>query len=224
VAQLKKYNIEGKVTGEIAVSDELASFRTSQDLVKNYLVAYRENQRQWSASTLTRAEVKHTTKKPRPQKGTGNARQGSLVTPQFRGGGIAHGPKPKFNQHVSIPRKQKRAVIMHLLAEKIQNGNVKVLDSTAIKEVKTKTVVNFMDQVGINRRVLFLGETTYATVEDDKKVSVASNKHMPFVKSMRNIPKTDFSLVSNVSGYDLAKCQEVIITEAGLAECMEWMS
>lgn len=224
MAQLKKYNIEGKVTGEVAVSDDFASFRTSQDLVKNYLVAYRENQRQWNANTLTRAEVKHTTKKVRPQKGTGNARQGMLSTPQYRGGGIAHGPRTKYNQHVSIPRKQKRAVIIHLLAEKIQDGKVKVLDNTAMSEPKTSTVANFMDQTGINKRVLFLGETSYATVEDNKKVSVASNKHMPFVKSMRNIPKTDFSLVSNVNGYDLAKCQEVVITEAGLAECMEWMS
>ena len=74
-------------------------------MIKDYIIALSANQRQWNASTQTRSEVNHSTKKPFAQKGTGNARQGFLGSPQFRGGGRVHAPRPKYDQHVRINRK-----------------------------------------------------------------------------------------------------------------------
>ena len=105
MATLKKYNLAGKEIGQVAIDDRLIDVEANSQMIKDYIVALRANARQWSASTKTRGEVKHTTKKPHPQKGQGRARHGSLVTPQYRGGGRVFGPKPKFDQHVRINKK-----------------------------------------------------------------------------------------------------------------------
>src|SRR5690349_7181997 len=120
VSTLKKYKLDGQEVGTVKISSQLAEAEANTQMIKDYIVAIRENQRQWSASTKGRSEVVHTTKKPYRQKGTGNARQGSLVSPQFRGGGIVHGPKPKFDQHVRINKKEKKAAIRALIGEKIR--------------------------------------------------------------------------------------------------------
>lgn len=105
VATLKKYDLAGQALGDIDIDDALLSTAANAQMIKDYLVAIRANRRQWSASTQTRAEVSHSKKKPFAQKGTGNARQGFLGSPQFRGGGRVHAPRPKFDQHVRINKK-----------------------------------------------------------------------------------------------------------------------
>lgn len=225
MATLKKYNLDGKETGTVKVGDALSKAEANGQMVKDYIVAIRNNARQWSACTKTRGEVSHSTKKPHPQKGTGGARQGSLVAPHYRGGGRAHGPKPKFDQHIRVNRKERRAAIRSLLAEKIQDGTLKVLESTTLKEPKTQTVANFLDKAGCAGRTLFVAEGTYAEIKDeDKKVSIKSDAHQNFVKSLRNIPKTEFSLAANISGYDIALAKNVVMTEAALKEVTEWLT
>src|SRR5262245_53218509 len=105
-------------------------------MIKDYIVALRANARQWSASTKTRSEMRHTTKKPHPQKGQGRARQGSLVAPQYRGGGRVFAPKPKFDQHVRINRKERKAAIRFLLAEKFKENKVWLIDDTQMDAPK----------------------------------------------------------------------------------------
>jgi len=223
---LKKYNISGKELGTVEVEKSLATAEVNGQLVKDYIVAIRKNARQWSASTKTRSEVAHTTKKPRPQKGSGNARQGSLVSPQFRGGGIVFGPKPKFDQHVRINKKERKAAIRALIGEMIREGNVRVVDSFALDRPKTKQIAQFIKEVGLNKRVLFIGEGNETEIEVEqikKKVSVQTSKHETFVKSMRNIPKTEFRLAKNISGYDVMVANHMIITESALKEITEWL-
>lgn len=107
MAELKKYNLAGEALGQVAINDELLESNANSQMIKDYIVALRENARQWSANTQTRAEVNHSGKKPHPQKGTGKARQGYLGSPQYKGGGRVHTPRPKFDQHVRINRKEK---------------------------------------------------------------------------------------------------------------------
>jgi len=115
MATLKKYNIDGEEVGKVEADKSLVDVQANTQMVKDYIIAIRANARQWSASTKGRSEVKHTTKKPHRQKGTGRARQGSLVTSQFRGGGVVFGPKPKFNQSVRVNKKEKKAAIKFLI-------------------------------------------------------------------------------------------------------------
>lgn len=227
MATLKKYNLSGQETGTVQVVDRLVDVEVKGQMVKDYIIALRSNARQWSASTKTRSEVAHTTKKPRPQKGTGSARQGSLVGPQFRGGGIVFGPKPKFDQHVKINRKERQAVIRFLISEKIKENQILILEDTQLQEPKTKHVSKFLKSIGLSKRVLFVGEGEYETVEVEghkTRVSVLTKKHDDLVRGMRNIPKVEFTLAMNMNGYDLLLARTIVMTEAALHEITEWLS
>lgn len=224
MAKLKKYNLAGKEIGQVNVDEHLAKAEANGQMIKDYIVALRANARQWSANTKTRSEVKHTTKKPHPQKGQGRARQGSLVSPQYRGGGRVFGPRPKFDQHVRINQKERKAAIRFLLAEKIKENRVWLIDSTEMKEPKTKSIFDFLKGLDVKGRVLFLGEGSFTEVETEGKkqrVSVSSEKHDHFMKSVRNLPRTDFLLASNMSGYDVMIAQGIVMTESAFQELNE---
>jgi large subunit ribosomal protein L4 len=209
VALLKKYDLTGKEIGQISVEDELLKTSANAQMIKDYLMALRTNARQWSANTKTRAEVCHSGKKPHPQKGTGRARQGYLGAPQYKGGGRVHAPRPKFDQHVRINRKEKRAAIRHLLIEKILDNRIHVLAYEPLKEPKTKRVADFIKKRELeNKRVLFLGE-------EEKEVAPVQ-KYAPLVKSLRNISKLKFMQMPSVSGYDVIASQELVVMDSAM--------
>lgn len=207
MATLKKYDLTGKASGEVAIDDSLLNTSANPQMMKDYLVALRANQRQWSASTQTRAEVNHSKRKPYAQKGTGNARQGFLGSPQFKGGGRVHAPRPKFDQHVRINRKEKRIAIRHLIGEKIKGAQAHILDYQELKAPHTKTLATFLKALNLSgKRVLFLAEAgNYTTLS----------------KSLRNLPKVEFLPLQNVSGYDLALSQDLVILHSAIPQLNE---
>ncbi|HNA62484.1 MAG TPA: 50S ribosomal protein L4 [Rhabdochlamydiaceae bacterium] len=202
MATIKKVDLSGKEVGQVKVDDSILKQEANSQMIKDYIVALRANARQWSANTKTRAEVNHSGQKPHPQKGTGRARQGYLGAPQYKGGGRVGGPRPKFDQHVSINRKEKRAAIRHLLAEKIQNEEIVVLENPAFEAPKTKKVADFLKGREVfGKKVLFIAE----------KASAKKDEH--FIKSMRNIPGADFVMLDNVSGYDIVAHRAIVLME-----------
>lgn len=225
MATLKKYNLSGKETGSVEVHDEWVDVEVNGQLIKDYIVAIRANARQWSASTKGKGEVKCSNKKPHKQKGLGRARQGSLASPQFKGGGIVFGPKPKFNQHVRINKKERQQAIRYLLANMVKEGHVVVLEDTIMEKPQTKSLVSFIDSIGAaGRRTLFVSEGSYAEIpEFGGRVDVYSEKHDNFVKSMNNIPRATFRLAKNISGYDVMIATKLIVTESALKEILEWL-
>lgn len=227
MATLKKYNLSGEEIGQIALGEHWDCVEANHQMIKDYIVALRANARQWSANTKTRAQVKHTTKKPHPQKGQGRARQGSLVSPQYRGGGRAFGPKPKFDQHVKINQKERKAAIRYLISEKLKDNRLILIENTHMEAPKTKTLVTLLKGLKISGSILFLGESSFVDVETEgkvQKVTVSSSKHDHFMKSMRNIPRADFMLASNVSGYDVLIAQDIVMTESALHELDQWLN
>jgi large subunit ribosomal protein L4 len=223
---LKKYDLTGQQVGEVELEDSWVDFETNSQMVKDYIIAIRANARQWSASTQGRSEVNHSNKKPHKQKGTGKARQGSLSAPQYKGGGVVFGPKPKFNQHVRINKKERKAAILFLFAEMIRSEKVHVLQDDALEVPKTKVLVNFLQALKLDKNILFLGDSTEVKVETEgltKTVSVRSTKHETLVKSIRNIPKVNFMLAKNTNGYALMLAKDLVITEAGLEEIKDWL-
>lgn len=227
MSKLKKYNLEGKETGEIEFPKELLDATASSQSIKDYIVALRANVRQWSANTKTRSEVNHTTKKPHPQKGGGRARQGSLAAPQYKGGGRVFGPRTKFDQHIRINKRERLAVIRYLFAEKLKEEKVHIVEDFAIEEPKTKAVASFLKNKKLGGRTLFLGEGEYAEIEIGdlkEKFSVPCEKHVNFVRSLRNIPKMNFALARNVNGYDLMLAKELVVTEKAFEELKEWLA
>jgi len=205
VGTLKKYDLAGKETGTVDIQDDLLKASAHSQMIKDYIVAMHANARQWSANTKGRSEVNRTGKKPYRQKGTGQARQGCFAAPQYRGGGVVFGPKPKFDQHVRINKKEKRAAIAYLLSERIKSESVSVLDATALTEPKTKTVSEFLAKLNVQgKRVLVLG----------------SSENNPIVlrKSLRNIPKTQFTFATNVNGYELMLSSHVVILDSAVED------
>lgn len=212
MAQLKKYNLTGEGMGEVSVEDGLLDISANAQMIKDYLVATRANARQWSASTQTRAEVNHSTRKPFAQKGTGNARQGFLGAAQFRGGGRVHTPRPKFDQHIKINKKERRLTIRHLLGEKIKEEHAHVLEYAPLKTPQTKALAQFLSALQISgKRVLFVAERSENSNEQYKTLS----------RSLRNIPKVDFIYLPDISGEDLALCHELIILESAMGDLKE---
>ncbi|MCI0381493.1 MAG: 50S ribosomal protein L4 [Chlamydiae bacterium] len=205
---VKKYDLSGKETGEVKIEKKFLISELNSQLIKDYIVALRANARQWSANTKTRFEVNHSGKKPHPQKGTGKARQGYLGAPQYRGGGRVFAPRPKFDQHVQINKKEKKAAIRYLLSEKIQSNHLHILTNPDLEGPKTKSFSNFLQNLGFQgRKVLFL------TLDPD------SNIH----KSVRNIPAASILLFPNINGYDLARNQEIILLEPVVKELLSML-
>ncbi|MFA6914851.1 MAG: 50S ribosomal protein L4 [Parachlamydiales bacterium] len=226
MATLKKYSIDGRQLGDIKCNETLANAEAHGQMIKDYIVALRANARQWSANTKTRAEVNHTTKKPTAQKGTGGARHGNLVGPQFRGGGRVFGPKPKFDQHIRINKKERRAVIRALLADKIRENKIVVIENFSMDEPKTSSVVKFLKSLEMPRRTLFLAESTtheIPTEDGSVKIHVHNDKHLNFSLSARNIPGVKFQVANTISGYDVAVAHTIVLTENALREIEEWL-
>lgn len=216
MATLKKYNLAGQILGEVKLEDELLSGEVRQQSIKDYLVALRANARQWSANTKSRAEVSHSGQKPHPQKGTGRARQGYLGAPQYKGGGRVFAPKPKFDQHVRINKKERRGAIRQLLIEKILNARLHLLEwDDSFTEPKTKAVAQFIESTGLEgTRILFLRRPS-EIAGNDAQVSKEA-----FAKSVRNLPFTEVRLLQNINGYDLALNHDVVLFTEGLDELM----
>jgi len=223
MVMLPKYNIESKKLKEVEVNSDSFEHNVHPQMLKDYIVAIRKNQRQWSASTKGRSEVNHSNKKPHRQKGTGKARQGTLAAPQYKGGGVVFGPKPKFDQFVKINRKERQAIIRSLILQKIEDNQCVVLSDTDMKEAKTQAMAKFVKTCTANRRVLFIGEVEGPTTNEleSKNEKLSKRKHYNFQLSLRNLPKTEFSLLDSVNGYQLIKAQQLVFTEKCLKQFLE---
>lgn len=212
MATLKKYNLDGKELGGVEVEDSLLQATAHPQSVKDYIVAIRKNARQWSASTKTRAEIQRTGRKPHPQKGQGRSRQGDLAAPHYKGGGIVFGPRPKFDQHVRINKKERRAAIRALLVEKLQANKVHVLSDVAMQAPKTKRVAGFFSALELSsRRILILGETP----------KEMGNPQENFAKSVRNLPKKQYVRLPQMNGYSLALAQEIVVLDGAMEEFLQ---
>lgn len=224
MADIKKFDLTGKEKGQVTVKDEVLERGANSQMIKDYIVALRANARQWSAHTKSRSEVAHSGQKPHPQKGTGRARQGYLGAPQYKGGGRVGGPRAKFDQHVSINRKEKRAAIRFLLAEKIQSDNLIILEDEAFKVPKTKLVANFLKGRELfGKKVLIIADLAAPKGKRsaNKKKKPEPKKDANFLKSLRNIPRAAYIVLDNVSGYDILAHRNIILMEPAVDKLMK---
>ena len=207
MTSLNKYDLAGKSIGEINIEPTLLECSANTQMIKDYIIALRANKRQWSANTKNKSEVNHSGAKPHPQKGTGKARQGSLASPQYKGGGVVFGPKPKFDQHVRINKKERRAVMNFLLSEKIKAGKMMVLEAEKMAEPKTKLLSTFLKTTNLeDKKVLFISEYDYPS------------HYTSLAKSLRNIPKVKFINLRNINGYELMVYEHIIMMDPAVEE------
>ena len=198
------FDMTGKQVGEIELSEAVFGIEPNEavvhDVVKNHLA----NCRQGTQSALTRAEVSGGGIKPWRQKGTGRARQGSTRAPQWTHGGIVFAPKPRDYSY-TLNKKVKRLAMKSALSAKAQEGNVVVIDSIKMEEIKTKTFKKFLTAVGCDCKALVV------TAENDQLV----------VKSARNIPGVMVTFANLINVYDILNAKKFVVDQAALAKIEE---
>ena len=148
-------NSEGKKVNDIELTESIFGVEINEIAVHAALVNFLANQRQGTQSTKTRSEVSGGGRKPWKQKGTGRARQGSIRATQWIKGGIALGPKPRSYRY-SINKKMKQLAFKSVLTSKLQEGNLIVVDNIELKEIKTKNMVNILNNLNANNALIMI--------------------------------------------------------------------
>ena len=150
-------NKEGKKIEDIELDNKVFGQEDNPDLIAQYIHIYRTNQRQGTSSVKTRSEVSGGGKKPWRQKGTGRARHGSIRSPIWVKGGIAHGPKTK-DYAKKMPKRMRRKVMQCALSQKLKAGEIKVIDQIKMDKPSTKEMVALLKKVKLSKRTLIVTE------------------------------------------------------------------
>src|SRR5919106_1504900 len=151
MASLELTKPTGRTSGSVDVDDALFGVEPNIPVMHQVVTAQLAARRAGTQSTKTRAEVRGGGAKPWRQKGTGRSRQGSIRAPQWRGGGVALGPKPRSYAQ-RTPRKMIRLALASALSDRMADGKVKVLDDWGIEEPSTKRAVEVLGSIGVDRR------------------------------------------------------------------------
>ena len=170
--ELKMIDAAGKDAGAVSVSDAVFGREYNEPLVHQLVTAYMANARTGNRAQLTRAEVRHSTKKPFKQKGTGRARAGMTSSPIWRGGGRAFPNKPDENFTQKVNRKMFRAGIASILSRLAQDGRLTVVESLGVDSPKTRLLAGKLKDMGLSDRVLII-----SPVVDDNLWLSARNMH-----------------------------------------------
>ena len=198
------YDMTGKETGKMELSDAIFGIEPNKAVMHSAVVNYLANQRQGTQSTLTRAEVSGGGKKPWRQKGTGHARQGSTRSPQWTHGGIAFGPKPRSYRY-AIPKKMRRLALKSAFSDKVATGDMIVLDALTLEEIKTKTVAAMLKALGAEKKVMI----------------VLPEKDETVLKSARNIPGVNVTLVNTLNTYEVLNPDKFIVLKDAVTKIEE---
>ncbi|MGL4233822.1 MAG: 50S ribosomal protein L4 [Casimicrobium sp.] len=202
--ELQVLNAQGKAASTLAASDAVFAREYNEALVHQIVVGYQANGRSGNRAQLTRAEVRHSTKKPWKQKGTGNARAGMTSSPIWRGGGRAFPNKPDENFSHKINRKMFRAGMATILSQLARDGRLSVVDNFDVDAPKTKLVAGVLKNMGI----------TEALIVTD---SVNDNLYL----ATRNLPHVEAIAAHNVDPVRLLNFKRVLFTKAAIAKIEE---
>ena len=196
-------NMEGNKVGDIELADSIFAVEVNESVMHDVVLNYLANQRQGTASTKTRSEVRGGGKKPWKQKGTGRARQGSIRAPQWIKGGIALGPKPRSFKY-TLNKKVKRLALKSALTSKVNENSIVVLDSLNFDEIKTKNMAKVLENIKVSKALV-----------------VISDKNLNVEASARNIPNVKTSLVNTINTYDILKYDTLVVTKDAVAKIEE---
>ena len=202
--ELKVIDAKGQVSGSLSVSDALFAREYNEALVHQLINAYLANARSGNRAQKTRAEVKHSTKKPWRQKGTGRARSGMTSSPLWRKGGRAFPNKPDENFTQKVNRKMYRAGMATILSQLARDERLFAIEALTAETPKTKV---FAEQV----KNLGLEQVLFVTKQLDENVYLAS----------RNLPNVLVLEAQQVDPYSLLRYKKVIITKDAVAQLEE---
>lgn len=190
------YNVSGEQIGDIELKDDVFGIEINTHVMYEAVKVYLANQRQGTQSAKTRSEVRGGGRKPWRQKGTGRARQGSIRSPQWKGGGVIFAPKPR-DYSMKLPKKIRRLALKSAFSSKVEANEIIVLDALTMEAPKTKEMIKVLGNLKVEKKALVV------TPEKDENV----------VLSARNIPGVKTAQVSTLNVYDILNHDAFVITK-----------
>ena len=205
VPKLDVLNISGQKVSEIELNENIFGIEPNipvmHEVVKNYLA----NQRQGTQSAKTRAEVSGGGRKPFRQKGTGNARQGSITAPHYIGGGVVFAPKPRSYRY-SLPKKVKRLALMSAFSAKVLENEMIVLDELTLAAPKTKDMVNILNNIKVTGK---------------KVLIVTGDVEQNVIKATSNLEGIKTTFVGEINVYDILNHDYFVVTKSAVEKFEE---
>lgn len=193
--ELKIYDINVNEKGKIEVPQSLIADEVNKYFLYEVVKYYLSNRRVGTASTKTRSEVSGGGRKPWRQKHTGRARQGSIRSPLWKGGGVVFGPKPR-DYSLDMPKRKLRLALKQVLTQRMKDNCVYVFENFSFSEPKTKNIVNIINALSIN---------------DKKILVVLSDINEATLKSIRNYPRIEYVSAKDVNAYDVINSEVIIM-------------
>ena len=196
--------MDGTEAGSMELSEKVFGAEYREELIHQAVVTRLANERQGTKSTLTRTEVRGGGREPWRQKGTGNARQGSIRAPQWIKGGVVFAPKSRdFSK--AMNKKAKVAALISALSKKVADGELVVIDQLSVKEGKTKELAAFQKALGLDKTAVVVMDSA-----DDKVILAA-----------RNLEKLTTLPVEQISTYEVVANAKVVLTQAAVKKIEE---
>jgi large subunit ribosomal protein L4 len=199
------YEKDGTESGKMDLPEKLFGQKINEHVIHEAVVTYLANQRQGTASTKERSDVKGGGSKPYRQKGTGRARAGTIRSPIYRGGGVVFGPHPR-DYTKQMTKKSKRLALLSSLSSRANDGDIVVIKDLEFEAPRTKQLA------GILAGVEAAGKKTLVVIEQPNVATV---------KSARNIPGVKVVLANLVSTYDVMWADKILITSGAVAKMEE---
>lgn len=201
---IKVLNQAGAEVSTMELNESVFGVEYKPALIHQVVVAQLNNKRQGTKSTLTRTEVRGGGIKPWRQKGTGRARQGSIRSPQWMGGGVVFAPKPRdFSQKIN--KKAKRVALLSSLSAKLSDGDMIVVDKIALEAAKTKEMATVLKALNVEKRVLL----------------VVTKEDADVVRAARNIPTVTTIASDLINVYDVVANEKFIATQQAIKNIEE---
>ncbi|ALB28225.1 MULTISPECIES: 50S ribosomal protein L4 [Companilactobacillus] len=204
MTKITAYKDNGAENGAVEVKDTIFGIEPNNSVVTDAVLMQRASMRQGTHDVKNRSEVRGGGRKPWRQKGTGRARQGSIRSPQWVGGGVVFGPTPRSYAY-HLPKKVSRLALKSVLSQKAADGNVIVIDSISYDKPSTKAFAQLLNTVGADNKAL--------VVLEDGNDNVAL--------SARNIDKVTVVAPEGVNVLDVINANKLVVTQAALSKIEE---
>lgn len=201
MSSVQVLDASGKKLGDRVLEPEVFDAQVNVALMHQVVVAGLASLRRGTHSTKTRGEVSGGGRKPWRQKGTGRARQGSTRSPQWSGGGVAHGPKPR-DHDMRVNKKMRRGALRSALTDAARSGKLAVVDGLRFEEPKTKDAVQMLDALELFGKVLV--------------VLPAPTEDGAVEKSFRNLPSVRIAYAPSLGVYEVIAADRILFTRSAL--------
>ena len=204
MANVTLFKQDGSQNGNVELNDSIWAIEPNENVVFHAIIMQRASLRQGTHAVKNRSAVRGGGRKPWRQKGTGRARQGSIRSPQWRGGGVVFGPTPRSYSY-KLPRKVRRLAIKSVLSQKVIDNDLIVVDSFSFDAPKTKEFAEVLNKLDVNTKVLVV-------LEDGNDFTALS---------ARNLPNVTVVPADGINVLDVVGNQKLILTQAALSKIEE---